>query len=243
MTPTTRPWETTWRSCGPARPPSPRRGCPGPPHPARDRGHRLCPRAPARARRHLGEYTSWRTALTLRPARPSTGASSAHASTTATRASTSRRPGGRFINPNDEDEKRRVVFLGERDGEGHLRRPRIRSARRSSSTTRRTRSSASCSANASGDLRRAGQEPRRHPPVHLQGRLRTTPRINVVVFRVHHERRDAGGAQAIQRSARPAARLRPRRPARLGLWDTVKGQKIRARSCSASRSSSASSAR
>ena len=70
---------------------------------------------------HLGRAARPGARRSPTAARPSTAASSARAATTATRASTSRRPGGRFLNPNDEEQKRRVVFLGERAGEGHLR--------------------------------------------------------------------------------------------------------------------------
>ena len=65
-----------------------------------------------------------------------------------------------------------------------------------------------------------------------------------LVFRVHEEPEDMTAAlKHFNEVLGPRLGFDPEDPRVSGLWDTVKGQKIRARSCSASSSSSASSAR
>ena len=173
-----------------------------------------------------GEYTSWRTALTLRTEdrqRPR----HRHALGLRRRAQALPQGSGPLHQPERRGREAARRVPRERDGEGHLRSARIRSARRSSSTTRPSRSSASCSRKRQSST--YGGPDATHAVIPAVARSRPSseqPRLNVVVFRVHKRTTCTAALKHFNEVLGPRLGYDPEDPRVWGLWDTVKGQKM-----------------
>ena len=171
-----------------------------------------------------GEYTSWRTALSY-------GRKTVNGRVIGTRFDYGDarkhfpKARGRFINPNDEDEKRRVVFLGNEMAKD------IFGPEEPLGKTLLINNSPFT---VIGVMQRKRQSSTYGGPdsthaVIPQSTFKAVfgdPRINVVVFRVHHEDDMPAALKHFNEVLGPRLGYDPEDPRVWGLWDTVKGQKM-----------------
>ena len=171
-----------------------------------------------------GEYTSWRTALSY-------GRKTVNGRVIGTRFDYGDarkhfpKARGRFINPNDEDEKRRVVFLGNEMAKDIFgpEEPLGKTVLINNSPF-----------TVIGVMQRKRQSSTYGGPdathaVIPQSTFKAVfgdPRINVVVFRVHHEDDMPAALKHFNEVLGPRLGYDPEDPRVWGLWDTVKGQKM-----------------
>ena len=136
---------------------------------------------------------------------------------------------GRFLNPHDEEEKRRVVFLGNEMAKDIFGEedPVGKTVLINNSPSP---SSASCRASAS-PRPTAARTPSTPciPQADVQGGPRDRP-LNVVVFRVKKaDGHGRGAACTSTRCSGPRLGFDPEDPHVCGLWNTVEGQKMSAK--------------
>ena len=171
-----------------------------------------------------GEYTSWRTALSY-------GRKTVNGRVVGTRFDYGDarkhfpKARGRFINPNDEDEKRRVVFLGNEMAKDIFgpEEPLGKTILINNSPF-----------TVIGVMQRKRQSSTYGGPdathaVIPQSTFKAVfgdPRINVVVFRVHREDDMPAALKHFNEVLGPRLGYDPEDPRVWGLWDTVKGQKM-----------------
>ena len=171
-----------------------------------------------------GEYTSWRTALSY-------GRKTVNGRVIGTRFDYGDarkhfpKARGRFINPNDEDEKRRVVFLGNEMAKDIFG---------PEDPLGKTLLINNSPFTVIGVMQRKRQSSTYGGPdathaVIPQSTFKAVfgdPRINVVVFRVHHEDDMPAALKHFNEVLGPRLGYDPEDPRVWGLWDTVKGQKM-----------------
>jgi len=171
-----------------------------------------------------GEYTSWRTALSY-------GRKTVNGRVIGTRFDYGDarkhfpKARGRFINPNDEDEKRRVVFLGNEMAKDIFG---------PEDPLGKTLLINNSPFTVIGVMQRKRQSSTYGGPdathaVIPQSTFKAVfgdPRINVVVFRVHHEDDMPAALRHFNEVLGPRLGYDPEDPRVWGLWDTVKGQKM-----------------
>ena len=171
-----------------------------------------------------GEYTSWRTALSY-------GRKTVNGRVIGTRYDYGDarkhfpKARGRFINPNDEDEKRRVVFLGNEMAKDIFG---------PEDPLGKTLLINNSPFTVIGVMQRKRQSSTYGGPdathaVIPQSTFKAVfgdPRINVVVFRVHHEDDMPAALKHFNEVLGPRLGYDPEDPRVWGLWDTVKGQKM-----------------
>ena len=171
-----------------------------------------------------GEYTSWRTALSY-------GRKTVNGRVIGTRFDYGDarkhfpKARGRFINPNDEDEKRRVVFLGNEMAKDIFG---------PEDPLGKTLLINNSPFTVIGVMQRKRQSSTYGGPdathaVIPQSTFKAVfgdPRINVVVFRVHHEDDMPAALKHFNEVLGPRLGYDPEDSRVWGLWDTVKGQKM-----------------
>ena len=171
-----------------------------------------------------GEYTSWRTALSY-------GRKTVNGRVIGTRFDYGDarkhfpKARGRFINPNDEDEKRRVVFLGNEMAKDIFG---------PEDPLGKTLLINNSPFTVIGVMQRKRQSSTYGGPdathaVIPQSTFKAVfgdPRINVVGFRVHHEDDMPAALKHFNEVLGPRLGYDPEDPRVWGLWDTVKGQKM-----------------
>ena len=130
--------------------------------------------------------------------------------------------GGRFLTPDDEDEKRRVIFLGDEMAKDIFGKEEPVGKTLLVNNSPFTVIGVMQKKTQIARLRRPGPEPRGHPESDVQGRFRPRP-LNVLVIRARRRRTWTRRSRALNEIIGRQVRLRPDGRARLGRLEHGQG--------------------